>query len=35
MKSLPVTTGLDFGPPVSLGGQLADICLLQIVAYSG
>jgi len=34
-KILPVATGLNFGPPVSLGGKLADICLIQIITYSG
>jgi len=34
-KSLPVATGLNFGPPVSIGGKLADIGLMQIIAYSG
>jgi len=34
-KSLPVATGLNFGPPVSLGGKLADVCLIQNIAYSG
>jgi len=26
---------MNFGPPVSLGGKLADICLIQIITYSG
>jgi len=34
-KSLSAATGLNFGPPLSLGGKLADICLMQIIAYSG
>jgi len=31
----PVATGLNFGPPVLLGGKLADTCLIRIIAYSG
>jgi len=27
--------GLNFGPIVLLGGKLADICLIQIIAYFG
>jgi len=34
-KSLPVATGLNFGPPVSLSGKLVDICQKKIIAYSG
>jgi len=31
----PVWTELNFEPPVSLGGKLADICLIRVIAYSG
>jgi len=30
----PVATGLNFGPPVLLGGEFTDICLKRIIAYS-
>jgi len=31
-KCFPVARGLNFGPAVSLGGKLEDICLIQIIA---
>jgi len=31
-KKLPAARGLIFGPPLSLGDKLADICLMQIIA---
>jgi len=29
-----VATGLNFGAPLWLGGKLADICLIRVIAYS-
>jgi len=34
-KRSPPSDGTEFGPPVSLGGKLGDICLIRIIAYSG
>jgi len=31
----PVAMGLNLGAPVSLGGKLADIFLIRMIAYSG
>jgi len=31
----PVAMRLNFGHPVPLGGKLADIFMIRIIAYSG
>jgi len=32
---IPRGDGTEFWAPMSLGGKLADICLMRIIAYSG